>query len=151
MPSSPLAPPASPPARDLVEFLGGSRTLEWACAAARLAGKEGRRRPRARERDLDWDKKRDGDGGRGDAGEETEEDDVEAVTPEGSLGASDAARWHGHARPHPRLAFTCPRDSVPEGDDGKWPYVERPGKDVPEDEDRMRAALALCGLGRTSG
>ncbi|KAF8547763.1 homeobox-domain-containing protein [Imleria badia] len=149
MPSSPLAPPASPPSRDLVEFMGGTRTLEWACAAARLAGKEGRRRPRASERDRGPDRNREGD-----AGEETEEDDVEAVTPEGSLGASDAARWHGHglhARPRPRLVFTSTPDSVPEVENGKWSDMDRPGKEVPEDEDRMRAALALCGLGRTSG
>ncbi|KAF8452129.1 hypothetical protein L210DRAFT_3384808 [Boletus edulis BED1] len=137
MPSSPLAPPASPLAHDLVEFWGGSRTLEWACAAARLAGKDGRGRPRARERELtahDRD------------GELTEEDDVEAITPEGTLGASDAARWHGqgtHVRP--RLAFTPAPDSAP----AKCPsHVD---KEVPQEADIMRAALALCGLGRRSG
>ena len=166
MPSSPLAPPASPPARDLVEFLGGSRTLEWACAAARLAEKEGRRRPRARERDLDYDQSRDrgkdserdrdkGDAGLAGAGYDTEEDDVEAVTPEGSLGASDAARWHGQGariRPRPPLAFAPAPDSVPEGESGKWASCgDSVTKDVPQDEDMMRAALALCGLGRRSG
>ncbi|KAI6030987.1 hypothetical protein EDC04DRAFT_2709856 [Pisolithus marmoratus] len=40
MPSSPFAPPASPPSRDLVEFMDNGRTLEWACAAARRAEKE---------------------------------------------------------------------------------------------------------------
>jgi len=45
MPSSPLVPPISPPAREFIE-LGGKntktrRTLEWACAAARLADKDG--------------------------------------------------------------------------------------------------------------
>lgn len=170
MPSSPLAPPASPPARDLVEFMGmgGSRKLEWACAAARLAGKEGRRRPRAHEGEVehgcegDRDRTREREGERersrhrsrdkdGDGeGELTEEDDVEAVTPEGSLGASDAARWQGHGsqRPRPRLAFT----SCPAGAEGELhSYEERPSKEVQQDEDMMRAALALCGLGRRSG
>ncbi|THU97407.1 hypothetical protein K435DRAFT_796532 [Dendrothele bispora CBS 962.96] len=42
MPSSPPIPLTSPPARDFVEFgkLKRSRTLEWACARQRLAGKE---------------------------------------------------------------------------------------------------------------
>ena len=145
MPSSPLAPPASPPSRDLIEFMG-SRTLEWACAAARLAGKEGRRLPS----DPNHGHDRDGGGGEGElgGGDDTEEDDVEAVTPEGSLGASDVARWHGaQARPRPRLVFTPAPNSVPEGK--KWP--DELGKDVPQDEDMMRAALALCGLGRRSG
>lgn len=43
MPSSPLAPP-SPPPREYVEFgkkKSSTKTLEWACAAARLVNKEG--------------------------------------------------------------------------------------------------------------
>jgi hypothetical protein len=147
MPSSPLAPPASPPARDLIEFMG-SRTLEWACAAARLADKEGRRLPGDPKDVRDHGHDRDGGGGEG-AGDDTEEDDVEAVTPEGSFGASDVARWHG-AHACPRLVFTPAPNSVPEGK--KWPAsVDAPGKDAPQDEDMMRAALALCGLGRRSG
>ena len=145
MPSSPLAPPASPPSRDLIEFMG-SRTLEWACAAARLADKEGRPRDPKYAHEGD----RGGGGELEGAGDDTEEDDVEAVTPEGSLGASDVARWHGaHLRPRPRLVFTPAPDSVPE--EKKWgASVGEPGKDVPQDEDMMRAALALCGLGRGS-
>jgi len=137
----------------------GSRTLEWACAAARLAGKEGRRQPRLSERDRDRDGDKDGGGGGdefGGAGDDTEEDDVEAVTPEGSLGASDVARWRGaHARVRPRLTFPSGPEAIPgsvstEGE--KWPSsVDVPGKGVPQDEDMMRAALALCGLGRRSG
>ncbi|KAJ6615637.1 hypothetical protein B0H10DRAFT_2220278 [Mycena sp. CBHHK59/15] len=44
MPSSPLAPQFSPPARDFVEFglEQRTRTLEWACARRRLAGKDER-------------------------------------------------------------------------------------------------------------
>ncbi|KAF5311844.1 hypothetical protein D9619_002524 [Psilocybe cf. subviscida] len=44
MPSSPLAPPISPPAREFIDFgkhKSTRRTLEWACAAARLADKDG--------------------------------------------------------------------------------------------------------------
>ncbi|PPQ74358.1 hypothetical protein CVT26_000695 [Gymnopilus dilepis] len=44
MPSSPLAPPISPPARDFIDFGKNARTrrtLEWACAAARMADKDG--------------------------------------------------------------------------------------------------------------
>ena len=44
MPSSPLAPPISPPARDFIDFGKNGktrRTLEWACAAARLVDKDG--------------------------------------------------------------------------------------------------------------
>ncbi|KAF9486598.1 homeobox-domain-containing protein [Pholiota conissans] len=44
MPSSPLAPPISPPAREFIDFGKNGktrRTLEWACAAARLADKDG--------------------------------------------------------------------------------------------------------------
>ncbi|KAF9535633.1 hypothetical protein CPB83DRAFT_872464 [Crepidotus variabilis] len=40
MPSSPLGPPISPPSRDFIDFGKNAktrRTLEWACAAARLA------------------------------------------------------------------------------------------------------------------
>ncbi|KAF8130637.1 homeobox-domain-containing protein [Boletus edulis] len=131
MPSSPLAPPASPPAHDL---------------AARLAGKDGRGRPRARERERVQDPDRVGerekeqDRSHDRDGELTEEDD------EGTLGASDAARWHGqgtHVRP--RLAFTPAPDSAP----AKCPsHVD---KEVPQEADIMRAALALCGLGRRSG
>lgn len=141
-----------------------------------MAGKEGKRPPPARERDPnhehDRDGEREGDGngegdgdgdGHGIAGDETEEDDVEAVTPEGSVGASDVARWHGAHTPRtrPRLppsVFGPPShlDSVsrsaPRGESPA--YGDPPGsgvKDAPQDEDMMRAALALCGLGRRSG
>lgn len=42
--SSPLAPPISPPAREFIDFGNNAktrRTLEWACAAARVADKDG--------------------------------------------------------------------------------------------------------------
>ncbi|KAG8219290.1 hypothetical protein J3R82DRAFT_153 [Butyriboletus roseoflavus] len=142
--------------------MGSSRTLEWACAAARLAGKEGRRRPCARERDRDGEGEHDGEG-LGIAGDETEEDDIEAVTPEGSLGALDAARWHGMRTTRTRLRLPPPTFApIPNSvsvagsaQRGEWhAYVDALGsgaKDAPQDEDMMRAALALCGLGRRSG
>ncbi|ETW86636.1 hypothetical protein HETIRDRAFT_431289 [Heterobasidion irregulare TC 32-1] len=75
MPSSPLAPP-SPPAREYVEFGKNkrTRTLEWACAAARLADKEKGRAKMSKVED----------------GDETEEEDPqEAITPMGSLTGID--------------------------------------------------------------
>ncbi|KAI0304726.1 hypothetical protein BC826DRAFT_1100523 [Russula brevipes] len=78
MPSSPLAPP-SPPEREFVQFaaLGRrsrhARSLEWACAAARLARRHG---------DADDD----------DDETDEEEEPHEAITPMGSLiedGGSD--------------------------------------------------------------
>ncbi|KAI9512898.1 homeobox-domain-containing protein [Russula earlei] len=74
MPSSPLAPP-SPPEQEFVQFAMGrrrhARSLEWACAAARLVGK---RAAVSRHDDADDD--------------ETDED--ETITPMGSL-IGDAA------------------------------------------------------------
>ncbi|KIK97698.1 hypothetical protein PAXRUDRAFT_824657 [Paxillus rubicundulus Ve08.2h10] len=131
MPSSPLAAPVSPPSRDLIEFMGTSRTLEWACAAARLAGKEGRGGTAP-------GRLRDGDAG-GDAGDETEEEDTEAVTPDGSLGSSDIA-W----RAGTRLSTPSHKGKL---DPPCW---SEGAKNVPQDDDMMRAALALCGLGQRS-
>ncbi|KAF9236834.1 homeodomain transcription factor [Melanogaster broomeanus] len=131
MPSSPLAAPASPPSRDLVEFMGSSRTLEWACAAARLAGKDGRG-PTAPGRSRGGDAK-------GDAGDETEEDDVEAVTPDGSLGSGDVAWQEKRRVPTPPQRWKLDA-----------PVGSKIVKDVPEDDDMMRAALTLCGLGQRS-
>ncbi len=73
MPSSPLAPP-SPPEPEIVQFgmrkRNHVRSLEWACAAARLEGK----RAAARNDYAD-----DGD-------DETDEEEFhEAITPMGSL------------------------------------------------------------------
>ncbi|KIJ66557.1 hypothetical protein HYDPIDRAFT_26894 [Hydnomerulius pinastri MD-312] len=130
MPSSPLAPPASPPARDFVDFIGSGRTLEWACAAARLAGKEGRAATAPK-------RSKDGDG---DAGDETEEDDIEAVTPDGSLGSGDVAWRREKGLPGPS------QNRKPDA-----PLGSGNGKGAPQDDDMMRAALALCGLGRRSG
>ncbi|KAI6133761.1 homeobox-domain-containing protein [Pisolithus croceorrhizus] len=133
MPSSPLAPPASPPARDLVEFMGNGRTLEWACAVARIAEKEGR----AKISSKCVAHRRASDTG----GDETEEEDIEAVTPEGSQGFNHNP-WSGTKnepplQDTPRNLTLC--DQVFSGEDSK---------STVQDDDMMRAALALCGLGR---
>jgi Homeodomain len=74
MPSSPLGPP-SPPEPEFVQFaLSGhkhTRSLEWACAAARLVGKRAAARP---SHDVDDE-----------TDEEEEPEPHEAITPMGSL------------------------------------------------------------------
>ncbi|KAI6012721.1 homeobox-domain-containing protein [Pisolithus orientalis] len=132
MPSSPLAPPASPPVRDLVEFMGNGRTLEWACAVARIAEKEGRAglssRRVAHRRASDA------------VGDETEEEDIEAVTPEGSLGFNHIA-WSETKNEAP-LRVTPQNLTL-------WGQASGEDKgNAVQDDDMMRAALALCGLGR---
>ncbi|KAH7926827.1 hypothetical protein BV22DRAFT_1127833 [Leucogyrophana mollusca] len=128
MPSSPLGPPPSPPAREYVDFIGSGRTLEWACAAARVAGKEGRSLG-ASSRSL------------GSAGDETEEEDDEAVTPDSSLSSSHLA-WGNGAPFSKQKQRQKPIHFSAGGADGK---------NAVQDDDMMRAALALCGLGRRSG
>ena len=86
MPSSPLVPP-SPPEPELVQFGMGqhkhTRSLEWACAAARLVGK---RTAAARDDDDDDD-------------ETDEEEPHEAITPMGSLigDGGDDVFWDGRS------------------------------------------------------
>ncbi|EGN93629.1 hypothetical protein SERLA73DRAFT_189358 [Serpula lacrymans var. lacrymans S7.3] len=137
MPSSPLAPPASPPARELVEFglglgegKGGRRTLEWACAAARLADKEkgvSVNRPNRKKSSHGDD-------------EDTEDDSEEAITPDSSFGADSQFGQR------PRNAHT----SIRKLGSLQLTREESKSKEAAEDEDVMRAALALCGLGRRS-
>ncbi|TFY70924.1 hypothetical protein EVG20_g2088 [Dentipellis fragilis] len=105
MPSSPLAPP-SPPQRD------------GACAAARLAGKEGgSARARGNEDDLP------------DLDDETDEEPQEAITPMGSLGSADPF-W---------VSGSEGKAKVKENEGGKGNAA---------DDEVMSAALVLCGLGR---
>ena len=136
MPSSPLAPPMSPPAHDFIDFVGHGRTLEWACAAARLAEKEGHTKiPSSKTAYHDTEC--------GDAGDETEEENVEAITPEGSFGSS-----HIMSRPW-KLADMHPPTSLRKpGLPRELHASESERKDVGRDDDMMRAALVLCGLGR---
>lgn len=139
MASSPLAPNNSPLARDLVAF-GTKRNLEWACAKNRIARKE--------KRLVDED---------GDAiistslgtvseaaGNETDTEDesVEAVTPNGSIGALrvDEMMLSG-----PRLGTAWKPN-----DKGKAKAAEPPSINLQDDE-TMDAAIALCGLGGLGG
>jgi hypothetical protein len=118
MPSSPLGPHFSPPAREFVEFgkEQRTRTLEWACARRRLAGKDER-----------------GGGLPGLISDDEDATDVEsdeAVTPPSTWGESDS-RWtattDGKAALKPEDAVLIPGEP---------------------DDDTMKAALALCGLMR---
>jgi hypothetical protein len=123
MPSSPLAPP-SPPEQEFVQFgmemRNHTRSLEWACAAARLVGKRpGSAAPRRDDPEDDDD--------------ETDEEDVhEAVTPKASLirdgDTSSDVFWDTRGVPEKTVANNVkPKD--------------------PENE-LLDAALLLCGLGR---
>ncbi|EKM84246.1 hypothetical protein AGABI1DRAFT_110805 [Agaricus bisporus var. burnettii JB137-S8] len=135
MPSSPIVDPNSPPAREFVEFGKKRRTLEWACAAARLAEKDGVRqagagpvptspsssRPRTRDRQRP----------RADL-ESTDEEEDEIITPPGTWCGD--ARWAPDSRNDGVIVAHPPpknHESIKKQDD---------------DEEIMKAALALCGL-----
>jgi hypothetical protein len=115
MPSSPIAPPFSPPSREYVEFgksKRAKRTLEWACAAARLADKQGTVLSGLHQGNE-----------RGDS-DLTDDEVPEAITPPSTWGSGDT-RW------------TMDQDTR------KTTFHK-----VVQDEEMMKAALALCGLGR---
>ncbi|KAM6498830.1 homeodomain transcription factor [Amanita muscaria] len=148
MPSSPIASPISPPS-EYVEIAKNQRvrrTLEWACAAARVAEKEGgttgtsssssqsrkmrtreqhrpHRRHSQRHRGKHTTTKADGD--------LTEEEPDETVTPTGSW-IKDDHRWVARSDGAVQVATPPAPKISPEA----------------HDDDVMRAALALCGLGR---
>ncbi|KAG5642395.1 hypothetical protein DXG03_002853 [Asterophora parasitica] len=135
MPSSPIAAPFSPPLRDYVEFGKSKRTLEWACAAARLSssdrhahagGSRPRRGSKEKERDRAWrerERERAREQHRGDL---TDEDMDEAITPPCTLAGGDV-KWT--VEPGGGISTKA----VPSGVD---------------DDDMMKAALTLCGLGK---
>ncbi|KAG6911286.1 hypothetical protein DXG01_002125 [Tephrocybe rancida] len=87
MPSSPIAAPFSPPMREYVDFTKSQRskrTLEWACAAARLSDRHAsrpRRSSKVRVKEREAEKL-----------ELTDEDTDEAITPPGTLAGGDI-RW----------------------------------------------------------
>lgn len=121
MPSSPLAPP-SPPEKEYVQFGMGTRSLEWACAAARLVGKRsGSAAPPCRN-DADDD----------DDDETDEEEMHEAVTPKASMirdgDTGSDVFWDARSVAAKTVA----------------------NKEKPKDTENelMDAALLLCGLGR---
>jgi hypothetical protein len=103
--SSPITSPHSSPAREYVEFgkPQSTRTLEWACAAARL-----------KEKGMDW--------GRHELKKVSESEETVYDTPRNSLGGEVVRRTNG-------LGLQG-SDLFPE-----------------ENDDVMRAALALCTLG----
>ncbi|KAF8971805.1 hypothetical protein BDZ97DRAFT_1753051 [Flammula alnicola] len=158
MPSSPLAPPISPPAREFIDFGKNPktrRTLEWACAAARLADKDGglfvlsgQRQdgptaeepyPHGKERER---QRKEGPSSSSRSGSSnmdvdlTDEEDEEAITPPSTWGKEDR-RWTTSAEEnnHSLMAMTNATVTgvLPKGVD---------------DDDMFKAALALCGLGR---
>jgi hypothetical protein len=87
------------------------RTLEWACAAARLADKQGSGVPGCRNKKEDSDS--------------TEDEVHEAITPPSTWGKADL-RWTTRHDTQTTLVH----------------------KAVQDDDEMMKAALALCGLGR---
>jgi hypothetical protein len=138
MPSSPIEPPSNSPeaTRAFVEFgrkgkLKRTKTLEWACAAARLSDRKTHHGHHKREERDDLDHSNlglvDDDGG------DTEPDeDHEAVTP-----------FHSFRRERvnstPSVVMSEDRQETPRKDsagNGKGNH----------DEETMNAALVLCGL-----
>ncbi|KAF9561632.1 homeobox-domain-containing protein [Agrocybe pediades] len=161
MPSSPLAPPISPPAREFIEFgnARSRRTLEWACAAARLADKDGyasgfsaglsasasldsipshsrsKTRPVRREKSYNHHRPSQRHSQSTDA-DLTDEDDQEAITPPSTWGKDDK-RWKTKSEDGHTSLMTMTEAATT----GELP------KGV-EDDAMFKAALALCGLGR---
>ena len=161
MPSSPIVSPVSPPPIEYVELAKNQRvrrTLEWACAAARLAEKEGtstsalsnshprrtrtqehrihqhrRRRHRSRH-DQQHQQQRHKRPTKADADLTEDESDELVPTPTGSWINNDD-RWVARADG----AMQAAAPSLP----------PKSTQETQEDE-VMRAALALCGLGRRS-
>lgn len=62
--------------------------------------------------------------------EDTEDEDEEAITPPSTLGREDPRWSHGHGGRKPVNPYPSSQTSV-----------------AVEDDDMMKAALALCGLG----
>ncbi|KAJ7220499.1 homeodomain transcription factor [Mycena pura] len=121
MPSSPIGPQFSPPAREFVEFgkEQRTRTLEWACARRRLA-----------------------DPGLASDDEDTDVEPVEAVTPGSTWGEGDP-RWSGKNQKKGGRTL----EVVSPAAETATPAM--PASFVTEpDDDTMKAALALCGLMR---
>jgi hypothetical protein len=122
-PDGPVTSPSTIKSKEFVKWGGigrGRRTLEWACANARVYGIE--------EEDCDMVQ----------SVEDETDEDSEVITPRSSLGGSDMDRaLHNRVS----IALEGERD-----DDVTMKDVGVP--EVVHDEDMMKAALALCGLGR---
>lgn len=156
MPSSPITSPFSPPPLEYVELAKNQRvrrSLEWACAAARLAEKEGvslpsshSRRTKTKEHRIHQRDRHRRHHGRhdhqhrhkrppkADADLTEDESDEFLPTPTGSW-INDEDRW-----------VACPDGAIQVA---VPPTAPKSSQETRED-DIMRAALALCGLGRRS-
>lgn len=138
MPSSPIADPNSPPAREYVEFGKKRRTLEWACAAARLAEKDGVRQPSVgptpMSRPSSCARTRDRQPSKLDL-EITDDEEDEIITPPGTWCEGDA-RW----TPDPRSEGALVALPSSHGHESWKKHVDD------DDDEIMKAALALCGL-----
>ena len=139
MPSSPVEPPSNSPeaTRAFVEFgrkgkLKRTKTLEWACAAARLSDRKGHHGHHKREEQERDDLDHFNLGLVNDDGGDTEPDeDHEAITP-----------FHSFRRE--RVDST---PSVVSEDRQETPRKgPREDSKVNHDEETMNAALVLCGL-----
>jgi len=176
MPSSPVGV-VSPVRSEYIDFTKNAktkRTLEWACAAARISDKEhmghsgksssshhhhsGRDRQRDRERERERDRARERSSSKhrvvhrqkSDVGmyhpevtpkgvpvdlEVTDDESDEAITPPSTWGRDDP-RWNGPADKQQQKSIGNPYPPT---------YMSSPM--AVEDDDMMKAALALCGLG----
>lgn len=143
MPSSPLASPASPSPQDYLEFSKPvpprppRPTLEWACAAAARITDSGRSSPihRSHSRKTLEEK---------DVLDLTDDETEEAITPPSTWGKDDP-RWSVSAQLGAKhIPVNLPEDITIINQSP----MNNPLGDLPQDEDMMRAALALCGLGR---
>jgi hypothetical protein len=101
--------------------------LEWACAYARVSG--------ANEGHAASD---DVQGGVG-VGDESDDESEEAITPRSSHGGSDS-QWYS--------ALGHRAESLDGNTDGDVVMKSTGAHNIVHDDDTMRAALALCGLGR---
>ncbi|RDB29032.1 Zinc finger homeobox protein 3 [Hypsizygus marmoreus] len=130
MPSSPIAPPFSPP---MPMPMKATRTLEWACAAARMSDRDRHNKDKDKEhraRSSSRVRRRKQGGRESVKMDWTDEDTDEAITPPSTMAGGDV-RW----------TTTEPGGSVISMEMGEYP------KGV-QDDDMMKAALTLCGLGR---
>ncbi|KAJ2917829.1 hypothetical protein MD484_g2539, partial [Candolleomyces efflorescens] len=159
MPSSPLVP-ASPAASEYIDFskqARSKRSLEWACAAARISDKDhtsshksSHHHPHSptassssshRHRTVHRQKYEPSSrpdmtpkGAPVDL-EVTDDESDEAITPPSTWGRDDA-RWNGPQPAHGTV-----------GRKAMNPYPSSQTPVVVDDDDMMKAALALCGLG----
>ncbi|KAF9256750.1 hypothetical protein L218DRAFT_1081220 [Marasmius fiardii PR-910] len=138
MPSSPPLPLESPPPRDFVEFgkLKRSVTLEWACARRRMAEKVGEAKAMNEE--------------------EEEDDEVDKIMSEKARAKEKMFDSSSKRKLERSVTWTmgevrkAPASRVPSGLRRSDSY-NYPQQQEEDNDDVMRAALVLCGLGRGRG